>query len=154
MQPRNLSTGGDCLYFGCWDRLGHYLHSRGGQSVHQAEYATPWKWHIDGQLCPGMAWERERWRRVASEVEGQAAVHHKGGWTALAFPDNTIDKRGASNSCYLVNRTLTFAEMIEAAKATFPEIWGRYRFQVIEAPAEAVHHCAACCDAEVKSDAE
>lgn len=128
-----------CLFFGCWNNeIGHYLHSAGGRSVRDGESATPWRWKIDGALCPGMEWKRERWTRVGREIEGQAAVHHKGGWTALAFPDNSVDKRGASNSCYLVDQTLTFAEMVEAAKATFPEVWARYRFEIVEAPAEAV----------------
>jgi len=106
------------FYFGCWNGLrGHYLHKARGFEV--SIERTPWGRSIDGMLAP-----------AGPRVQGLATLAHKGGWTALAFWDNTVDQRPGSNSAFLVEGIKTFDEMVAMAKETFPEVWGRFPFKI------------------------
>ncbi len=46
----------------------------------------------------------------------------------------SIDSRPGSNSVFLANDTLTFDQMIEKAKAIFPEIVARFTFEIVTLP--------------------
>jgi hypothetical protein len=120
------------FYFGPWDQPGHFFFSEGGySSSREAESVIPWKdYEVDGVLQPGCVLERDRWVRKGPENEGEALLHHKGGWTALSFWDRSVDKRGACNSTYFAEGTFTFAEMVEMAKARFAVRWNKMRFEV------------------------
>jgi hypothetical protein len=69
-------------------------------------------------------------RRPEQEIEGEALVHHKDGWTALAFWDRTVDKRGACCSVYLAEGIFTFEQMVEMAKERFSHRWNKMNFEV------------------------
>lgn len=101
------------LYFGCWNNLGHYFWTvRGERSDYGAAKASvPWL-SIDGRLNP-------------SERQGEAALHHAGGVTALAWADRTVDKRSGSNSIVFLAGTLTFEEAVAAASEAFPHVMER-----------------------------
>jgi len=111
------------FYFGCWDRVGHFLWMPCGDSVPMSE--TPWGNAVDGGLCPG---KRDRRGEVAHEDqrEGQAALHHRDGWTALAFWDRSVDTRPNSNSAFLAEGTRTLPEMMALAWSSFPQIMDRF----------------------------
>ena len=105
------------FYFGCIDVAGHYMHASSPprnleerRAVSQLTHSNPWGLNIDGGLCP---------RR------GGALVHHKDGWTALAFEDFTVDSRPGSNSVFLAEGTYDFDEMARIAEEYFPAVWAR-----------------------------
>ncbi len=122
------------LYFGPLKESGHYLFYETGRRVpfQLADTICPWKtFEIDGKLQPGCPDpEGPLRRRTRSMCEGEAFLHHKGGWTALAFWDYTIDKRPASSSTYIAKGVFTFEEMVELAKVRFTERWNAMRFTV------------------------
>ena len=120
------------FYFGVWDanRAGHHLRRPDG-SVPQfgdrfdREHAFPWGPTPDGTLCPEPIKSGFQSRQ---HIEGSAMVHHKDGWSALAFWDTSGDSRPASNSVLMVNAPdMTFDELCELMEKTFPAIWSRLK---------------------------
>lgn len=129
------------FYFGPWREPGHFLHREGGWSVYRHEERAGFPWNewsgengIDGQLQPGCYHDQYGHWRHGAEVEGEALLHHKDGWTALSFWDRSVDHRGACNSTYFTEGTFTFEQMAEMAKARFSERWSRMNFEVRLAP--------------------
>jgi hypothetical protein len=123
------------FYFGPWDSPGHYLHDERGVSQWRAETVIPWTLgQLDGDLQPHFADCAKKRRRhycdCPSGEEGPALLHHKDGWTALAFWDRTVDKRGACNSVYLAEGTYTFDQMVAMARERFAVRWNKMAFQV------------------------
>ena len=113
-------------YFGCIGDSGHYLwrndYNRGLDFD-----VTPWGTDIDTGLCP-----------PGNQPQGLAALHHKDGWTALAFWDRSVDKRPGSNSVFLANRVVDFDGMMALARANFPAVIARLPFPITDA-ASAPH---------------
>lgn len=126
------------FYFGPWERAGHFLWREDGyRASWQEEQALPWAHGIDGVLQPGCRQDPRdgRWNhRGAAEVQGEALVHHKDGWTALSFWDRSVDTRGACNSTYFAEGTFTFEEIVEMARTRFAERWDKMNFTVRPAP--------------------
>lgn len=123
------------FYNGCWGNVGHYLFSEDGSSKLAA--IGPFKrGELDCCLCPGYAplgasyAVRKASERPRAQVEGEAKLTHRDGWTALAFWDRSVDKRGNSNSCFVIEGTHTFEEMIELARARFPRVMERFKFEI------------------------
>jgi len=77
---------------------------------------TPWGANMDGTLAP-----------KGAQIEGEALLHHKDGWTAIAFWDRSGDSRGNSNSAFFVQGTHTFDEMLAICKARFAPVFQRIR---------------------------
>lgn len=118
------------FYFGPWDRPGHYLFREGGRDYYREwEAVIPWD-GIDGVLQPGCREEHGHWVHRAAQVEGEALLHHKDGWTAISFWDRSVDTRGACNSTYFAEGLFTFDQMVEMARARFSERWNRMTFSV------------------------
>lgn len=112
------------FYFGCVDRRGHFLFEAGGGSRNEAvRYSgnNPWGDKIDGGLCPDVL------------TQGHAALHHRDGYTALAFWDYSLDDRTGSNSVFIAEGTHDFVAMKRIASQRFPKIWARFTFPVIPA---------------------
>lgn len=114
-------------YFGCIGRTGHYMFSspmpvalEEGRACSSFTRTNPWGTQIDGGLCPG-----------GREIQGQALIHYKAGWTALSFWDRSVDARGNSNSNFLAHGTLTFEEILRLAKERFPEVFARLHFPIV-----------------------
>ena len=119
-------TNPTMYYFGCIRESGHYLWTEHlGHPSREEEKTIPWQ-RYDGALCP--AWPP--YERSRPEEEGEAALHHHGGWTALAFWDRSVDKRGGCNSVFFAVGTYDALAMIALAKGRFPSIWARYGFEV------------------------
>lgn|ERR1039458_2446622 len=125
------------FYFGPWESAGHFLVLEGGRSVRDDERESfPWNENspsngIDCQLQPGCEWKNGFWKHGA-EVEGQALLHHRNGWTALSFWDRSVDTRGACNSTYFAEGTFSFDEIVAMARSRFPERWNKMRFEVVD----------------------
>lgn len=121
------------FYFGPYTTSGHFLFSGGGRKAsEEEERALPWRC-IDGILQPNCTFTFMRWSTSRREVEGEALLHYRGGWTALCFWDRTVDKRSACNSNYFFEGTFTFSEMVDLAKKYFPDRWAAMKFEVFEA---------------------
>jgi hypothetical protein len=103
------------LYFGCYRRPGHYLFKPGMREPYSPELRK--LLNFDGILPP-----------QDNSTGYVATVSRLEAWgvTALAFWDYTVDSRGGSNSVfYAPSLTITPDEMIEQARAQFPEVWAR-----------------------------
>lgn len=109
------------VYFGPIRQPGHYFWIR--QRERSIKTENPWKYAVDGKLQP-----------EGKETEGLAKLHHKDGWTALAFWDRTVDTRPGSCSTYLSDTIMTFDEIVAASKAAFPDRWNQMKFEVRLAP--------------------
>jgi len=123
------------FYFGPWDQAGHYLRGETvakdleeRRALSRFQHTNPWGLSIDGGLCP------------KNGGQGYAVLHHKDGWTAMAFWDFTVDTRPGSNSTYLAEGTFTFEEMVEMAKRRFAYRWNKINFAVTQAPGTANEH--------------
>lgn len=112
-------------YFGCVEQAGHYLWDTRFQRHYwgSAEaLSIPWLDKLDGGLCP----VHNR------EVEGEALLHVMNGWTAIAFWDRSVDKRGKCNSSFIAEGVHTFDEMRKIAEENFPKVWSRFPFKITE----------------------
>jgi hypothetical protein len=131
------------FYFGPWDEAGHYLFDEQGYGVRTKDRgAFPWDEYsgesgIDGVLQPGCFRKFDRWMH-GDQLEGQALLHHRSGWTALSFWDRSVDKRGNCNSTYFAEGTFTFDEMVAMAKERFAYRWNKMPFQVVNVTPAAV----------------
>lgn len=120
-------------YFGAIGGAGHYLFGPDGAPfyVRAAKTDLPWtEEQIDCKLIPHLKTCRE-YCGCSSGPQGRAALTHKDGWTALGFCDRSVDRRGGSNSNFLMRGTYEFAEALERAKQLFPSIFKRFSFEVI-----------------------
>ena len=109
-------------YYGCKEESGHFLWQPNRITTvpfHQ-EGLIPWI-NIDMGLCP-----------QTTRKQGVAKIHHKEGWTAIAFWDNSIDTRPGANSVFLYEDLLEYDQMIEAFEEHFPNIYNRFKFQITE----------------------
>jgi hypothetical protein len=107
-------------YFGCWENYGHYLKDHQGINISYLNNDLPWD-QIDGVLCP-----------VDTRKQGVVKIHHKEGWTAAAFWDNSIDSRPMSNSVLFYEDLLGITAIIEEFKKIFPKIYKRFDFKLVE----------------------
>jgi hypothetical protein len=122
------------LYFGCIGGPGHYLHGPATRRAEKQLRAAGIYPAIDGGYCPGVDPNRKHaWQLPERQVEGEAALHHVGGWTILAFWDRSVDSRMGCNSAFLLRGEATFGEMVELSRREWPEVWSRFTFRVVEA---------------------
>ena len=125
------------FYFGPWDHAGHYFFDERGREVREDREPgfpfghEPGKVAVDGRLQPGCPDPSDRLRRkTRPEIEGEAALHHIQGWTALCFWDRSVDTRGACNSNYFAEGTFTFDDIVAMAKERFAHRWDKMKFEV------------------------
>lgn len=116
------------LYFGCHSatRIGHYMFSRGMRSYHDN---LEWLQYLDGKLQP-----------ENKNLEGVARLHHWNGVTVLAFWDSSADRRPASCSAFFLLGKLDFTQAVKAAREAFPEVWERFKFDVVPETETRVLH--------------
>lgn len=108
------------FYFGCLDRPGHFLYDHNGKNIGFSNKNLPWD-QLDGTLCP-----------EDTRKEGIVKFHHANGWTAAAFWDYSIDHRQGSNSVLIVEDLIDISEVIGEFKETFPKIYNRFYFDLVE----------------------
>jgi hypothetical protein len=111
------------IYYGCWSQPGHFCWKPDGRWTAN-QHPSPWDNFY--ALCPGYV----DTYNMGAQAQGEAALHHKEGWTALAFWDRSVDQRFNCVSVFMMYGTLTGPDAIAAARAAFPTIWARYKFQV------------------------
>lgn len=114
------------FFFGCWNRVGHYLHEPGGRYADSRHTEHPWGRNVDGVLQP-----------ADSEVEGRCLVHHKDGWTALAFWDRSVDDRGGCCAALIVEGESGFQDMLGVFETRFPEVLARFSFTLVQVHGES-----------------
>lgn len=108
------------FYFGPIKEPGHYLWDIRGKMLWPSQIG-PWTLgDLDGSVQP----------KGINQSEGIALLHHKDGWTALAFWDRTVDTRMGSNSVYVADAVLSFEEIVALAKEQFKERWEQMKFEV------------------------
>lgn len=90
------AAGKLALYFGCWDRVGHYLHRPSGGVIWSPKRDQPdFPWSeglMDGGLLKNGQHPDVYDGKVFWTVGGLTF------WYAFFWWDNSVDKRGASNS--------------------------------------------------------
>lgn len=104
------------LYFGCHRQAGHYVFSEGMRSLTQ-RYGSRDLSRFDGMLP-----------LQVDTAPYIATVSRLGGWgfTALAFWDYSVDKRGGSNSViFAPSLTIEPAELLAEAQRRFPQVFER-----------------------------
>lgn len=111
------------FYFGAIGYAGHYLWKNALRPDYSRTIEHPWEYEIDGGLPP---------QDNKSGKEGAALLHHKDGWTAISFWDRSVDRRGGSHSTYIINKILSFKEMVALAQMRFPARWAIMDFEVTE----------------------
>jgi len=111
----------DVYYFGCWSVPGHYLHMPSGRT----SYRDP-----EGFPCRSTALDSGFLPVGDSQEEGVATLCHLNGWTILAFWDRSVDSRPGANSAFVIRGEWSFGEARDKAKAAFPSIWQRFKFEV------------------------
>lgn len=125
------ALGKHALYFGCWNRPGHYLHEAGGHHVwgdRLRELQVPWS---EGLMDAGLLTNGKR-----PDVYDGKVFWTCGGmafWYAFFWWDNSGDRRGASNSGFYV-RGFGAGEAQAAfdyACTVFPHIVARQRHPLI-----------------------
>jgi hypothetical protein len=106
------------LYFGCHSvgHIGHYLFDRQMQHYRDRD----WLSYLDGALQP-----------EGNQVEGVARLHRWNGVTVLAFWDRSADKRSGSCSTFYLPWKLDFDQAVKAAREAFPQVWARFKFDVV-----------------------
>jgi len=117
--------GRKALYFGCWDRIGHYWHDTRGSHLWSntpADMPGVWLKLADGGLLKNGKIVDKNTGRVHWTCAGAEAF-----WYAFYWWDNSVDRRGGSNSGFYV-RGFGWPEAQEAfdyACVEFPCVVGR-----------------------------
>lgn len=106
-------------YFGCKalrEDAGHALWNSDLMSPVPSAQLPPWSTgELDGPLAP-----------KSTIREGAALLHHRDGWTALAFHDYTGDNRAGSNSAFVFHQQIDdLVTVLLRASAAFPLIVDR-----------------------------
>jgi hypothetical protein len=115
------------LYWGCWNRVGHYLHHKNGRTIYDARHDIPGFPWSDSLLDGGLLKNGEH-----PDVYDGKVFWTCGGtsfWYAFLWWDNSIDRRGASNSGFYV-RGFGWPEAQAAfdyACAEFPSVVARQK---------------------------
>lgn len=118
------------LYFGCWDRAGHYLHERGGLTIADRRAAAlPWRDALlDGGLLENAGLPEPPDGRVFWTCGGRAVL-----WHAFCWWDRSVDHRGKSNSGFYV-RGFGLDQPHQAfayAGSVFPHVVARQKFPLV-----------------------
>ncbi len=107
-------------YMGTWGRPGHYWWTPDREQHYFGRAGDP----------PGPWGELDRDGLYSSEVEGEAALYHKDGWTLLCFASRTDDSRPGSHAAFLFRAHLDFDAAVAAMREHFPTVVERFGFEV------------------------
>lgn len=128
---RGKKEGKKALYFGCWDRPGHYLHDTHGRSLHYKDVvslAIPWTESLmDGTLLKNGKHPDIYDGKVFWTCGGLSF------WYAFFWWDRSVDTRGACNSGFYV-RGFGWPEIQESfdyACTQFPKVVSRQKHPLI-----------------------
>ncbi len=99
-------------YFGCWDRVGHYLHDRTGASIQRIG-----PFHVN-ELDDS---------RTGSSEETKFRRYSQEGWTIIAMMDRSVDSRPGSHAKFLAEGDHSSDDMWAAARVQYPQIAKRLK---------------------------
>ena len=122
---RGRTAGKLALYFGCWGQPGHFLHEPSGRKVWSAIQDLPDLPWSDSLMDSGLLKNGKR-----RDIYDGKVFWTCGGvafWYAFFWWDNSVDRRGASNSGFYV-RGFGWPEAQAAfdyACAQFPRVVSR-----------------------------
>ncbi len=127
------------LYHGCWGGIGHYLFDKNRNLLRNPAFRA-WEDRAGSPskfIDNGLSWAcKRKLPGIPPETEGVAKVTHliANGfdWTVLGFWDRSVDSRYNSWSMFIATGTYDFDRMVELAKQNFPQVWARYKFNVID----------------------
>lgn len=128
MPVRQQIDPGLAYYFGTYLDAGHYLWDAHWKQMRFPNFPDPgWTAYvpwpkIDGALCPMPGGRYPN--------DGEAALHHRDGWTALAFGNYTDDKRPNSNAVFFLKGAYDFEKALALAKEVFPHVFERFDFEI------------------------
>lgn len=117
------------FFFGCWTNLGHHLFNTRAISVSADRAGLPWA-EPDMDQCPGWRKSKDVNFPEDQQIEGRAKLHHKDGWTALAWWDRSVDHRYGSNAGLYAQGTFTADEMIQLGQTYFPHVFVRFTYEI------------------------
>jgi hypothetical protein len=120
----------DVYFWGCVQSVGHYLWGfKGGRLANvRHDGRVPWKL-VDGVLCPGA--DHNGYAESYRQVEGQAKLHHRDGWTALAWWDRSVDRRGGANAALFARGVLPAQEVVRLGRDRFQFVMQRFDYPII-----------------------
>lgn len=117
----------EAFYFGCWGTTpGHYFHDvRGAGRLYNLPQSLPWTLgHMDGGLLKNGRIPDNETGAVYRTLGGAAEL-----WHAFFWWDNSVDRRGASNSGFYVRgfEAREWREAFAFACEQFPAVVERQR---------------------------
>ena len=131
-------------YFGPIGEAGHFWWSSDTQRAsYDGPPGHPWGFSVDGRLAPRVpplprnevgAYDHQsrEYHRSVEAPQGRAALLWVQGWTAVSFWDRSVDKRGASNSAFVIHESnLSFDLVMMRARADFPKRCAVMGFEVV-----------------------
>lgn len=124
----NFLSPYNVLYFGSWGRKpGHFLWTTTGTNNPGVEKRLPWR-ESEFYRLPPQVYRSDYDRDEAPQ--GHAALHVRKDWTAIAFWDRSVDKRGNCMSAFFLRGIHQWNDAIQIAKHHFPSVWERFPWEV------------------------
>lgn len=135
MSPLSEVNVPKLYYFGCYGGTGHYMHDVHMNRDWEFCKTNTWGYHVDGGLAPGSEAKNANKYKDPEYTnhynrEGSAKLHHKDGWTALAWWDRSVDSRPGSNSVILAEGQFTEVEMVGFLFTEFKRVWNRIKYPI------------------------
>lgn len=118
------------LYFGCWNRAGHFLHDVHGRTIDEGYDDLPWG---DGLMDTGLLKNGKVPDSPDGRVFWTCGFGAKAFWYAFYWWDRSIDTRGACNSGIYV-RGFGWPEAqaaFEYGCAQFPHVVERQKYPLV-----------------------
>lgn len=140
------------LFYGCWTTpagvglTGHYFflpdgrtqvrhHRRNGAMSDNPETLIPWGYKVDGNFAPrgAGAGRVEAPNGVAGYHIAVSWVGHaeEEAWSLISWWDNSVDIRGGSSASFMVDRRATPEEILAEAREKFPQIFARFKYEIV-----------------------
>ena len=124
-------SGPIAYYWGCWDRAGHYFHNAAGKRdwyPEMIEPGLPWSKRIDGGLLKDGGHPDVYDGRVFPHCAAGIAI-----WHGFVWWDNSVDRRGMSNSGFYVRGFNVDAvdAAFKFACEQFPHVVARQRHPLV-----------------------
>lgn len=122
----------EVLYFGRLDVAGHSLHSK---TRHVSFNDQPWGTSLDGGILIASGVKDEPANGIVAVARGAFLMPPDAKhvfWTCISFWDRSGDSRPNSNSAFLVMMDMAPIDLLEYAKAKWPEVFSRTNFPVLK----------------------
>ncbi len=121
----------EVFYFGSLNGDGHYLWTSKSERLHHESHSSmphdfPCRIHVlDNGLIPVKSSD------MLALTQGVIFTSFINGWTILSFLDSSGDKRPGSCSVFIMNGVRTVNSVLDAARASYPNLFERFNFAII-----------------------